>query len=88
MIEFNNTFHLSLFLSGFKFVLYVAKEDHGIIHPIKNKAPEAFIIGIGGYQLSMMDSEVLDMANGVLNFKFYLAEDIFEPQEIYHVLPR
>lgn len=86
MIEFNNTFQLSLFLSGYRYVLYVAKEEHGLIHPIKNKAPEAFIKSIGAYQLKMMDNEVLEMANGVQNFKFYIAEDIFEPKEKYNVL--
>lgn len=86
MIEFNSTFQLCLFLSGYKYVLYVAKEEHGLIHPIKNKAPEAFIQSIGAYPLKMMDNEVLEMANGVLNFKFYIAEDIFEPKEKYNVL--
>jgi hypothetical protein len=77
MIELNHTHLASLFFEGFRFVIYMPKDDFGLVKPIKNDASEAWLKSFNAYQIAITEREVLDMADGQWNFKIYITENLF-----------
>lgn len=79
MIELNHECLASLILSGFKFVLCIPDPDNEWtqLHPLKNPVPEIVAATMSGYVIPIVEPEIIAMADGVEDYRFYLAEDIF-----------
>lgn len=79
MIELNPTFLADLKLRGFRYMVYVGKGDHGVLHPLKEPAPEMFILSMNAWQISIHERELEEMASSedVIDFKFYVDEGLF-----------
>ncbi len=79
MIELNHTLLADLILSGYKYMIYIGKEDHGLLHPMKTEAPEIVVAAMGAWQLPITEREFQEMADGedMIDFKFYIDESLF-----------
>lgn len=80
MIEFNTTILQSLILGGYKNLIYHSKGDHGILQPTKIKVPEELLMVMGAYQLDITETEVIEMANGVDEFRFFVIDGLNNDQ--------
>lgn len=80
MIELNHTYLACLVFSGFRFVLCIPDVDHNLtrLHPLKQNLPAIVATAMNGYVLSIVESEIFAMAEGMEDYRFCIAEDIFE----------
>ena len=76
MQEFNRYILQKLISEGYRSIIYISKGDHGLIQPSKLKVPDELLTMIGGYQIDITEMEVIEMANGVEEFRFFVIEGL------------
>lgn len=65
-MEFNETYLANWILSGYKYILYIPDHEYAVLTPLFTDdldTPHGYIIPIA-------DMQVMEMSNGVDNFKF------------------
>lgn len=65
-MEFNRTYFANWVLSGYKYVLYVPDHEYAVLTPLFTDdlvTPHGYIIPIG-------DMQVIEIMNGIDEFKF------------------